>query len=314
MKENLLDALRCPLCRGVLKIGRIRRRSGGEILKGSLVCAGCGEAHPIEGGLPILAPPEVRTDVETIGMEMIRICERLGTKQFAQRLLADTWEPSGGWRRKPGEPAVTPAQVRRGGQYATLRFEKSRGKGAPGKSESKTIEMLDLPKRYRILDLCTGGGYLLCELVKHLRDDHHAIAVDISYESLKFTQGIIRRLGHPDRCAFVVGDARCLPFADAYFDGITSNAGLDHIEGYVRAIDEVSRVLIPGGVFVHAGNTRLTVWGLEDVLTEAEQQSILERQGKPLGEAAVLEALRRRGFGFRAPYREGKWFAVASKK
>ena len=105
MKEDLLDVLRCPACRGALTIGKIKRRLGDEYLKGSLVCIECGDTHPIEGGLPILIPPEVRTDVETIEAEMLDACERLGKREFAQRLLADEWEPRGGWHRRSADTA-----------------------------------------------------------------------------------------------------------------------------------------------------------------------------------------------------------------
>ncbi len=59
MKEELVDILACPLCRGALSL-RVDKREGDEIVEGSLHCADCGETFPIEDTIPNMLPPELR--------------------------------------------------------------------------------------------------------------------------------------------------------------------------------------------------------------------------------------------------------------
>ncbi len=47
----------------------------------------------------------------------------------------------------------------------------------------------------------------------------------------------------------VVGDAHRLPFADCSFDGVLMASVLEHLYDPIRAVDQVYRVLKPGGVF-----------------------------------------------------------------
>lgn len=56
MKADLLDILRCPVCRAELRL-RADESEKGEILRGVLTCTGCGETYPIEDGIPDMLPP-----------------------------------------------------------------------------------------------------------------------------------------------------------------------------------------------------------------------------------------------------------------
>ena len=49
-------------------------------------------------------------------------------------------------------------------------------------------------------------------------------------------------------CAFVVGDMIALPFPDRSFDVVTTGYGLRNVPDLTRAIDEIARVLVPGGL------------------------------------------------------------------
>ena len=57
MREELLDLLACPSCRGELKLESASRRDG-EVIKGRLTCRSCGATYPVEEGIPrLLAQP-----------------------------------------------------------------------------------------------------------------------------------------------------------------------------------------------------------------------------------------------------------------
>jgi len=61
MKEDLLEILCCPLDKHDLELD-VTNQDGEEILDGTLTCTECGEAYPIEDGIPNLLPPDMREE------------------------------------------------------------------------------------------------------------------------------------------------------------------------------------------------------------------------------------------------------------
>ena len=59
MKEDLMEILCCPVCKGDLTLA-VRRREGGEVMEGTLNCAKCSVDYPISEGIPDLLPPDQR--------------------------------------------------------------------------------------------------------------------------------------------------------------------------------------------------------------------------------------------------------------
>ncbi len=54
-----MEILVCPVCKGELQLA-VEEEDGDEIVIGSLFCAACDEAYPIEDTIPNLLPPELR--------------------------------------------------------------------------------------------------------------------------------------------------------------------------------------------------------------------------------------------------------------
>jgi uncharacterized protein YbaR (Trm112 family) len=59
VKPDLLEILRCPLCRGELTLTS-RKTEGKEIVEGTLACGKCHVDYPITDGIPDLLPPDER--------------------------------------------------------------------------------------------------------------------------------------------------------------------------------------------------------------------------------------------------------------
>lgn len=59
MKPDLLEILRCPVCRGELTL-TTDQTQGDEIVRGTLACAPCHATYPITDGIPDLLPPDER--------------------------------------------------------------------------------------------------------------------------------------------------------------------------------------------------------------------------------------------------------------
>lgn len=60
MRKELMEILVCPLCKGSLEL-RVDEEEGEEVLRGSLHCGSCPEEYPIEGSVPNLLPPGMRS-------------------------------------------------------------------------------------------------------------------------------------------------------------------------------------------------------------------------------------------------------------
>jgi uncharacterized protein YbaR (Trm112 family) len=61
MKESLLDIIVCPVDKHELEL-EVDEAEGEEILAGTLTCTECGEAYPIDDGIPNLLPPDMREE------------------------------------------------------------------------------------------------------------------------------------------------------------------------------------------------------------------------------------------------------------
>lgn len=105
----------------------------------------------------------------------------------------------------------------------------------------KSIERHAQGKSCRILDIGCGGGLLS----NPLANTHHDIfAVDLSVPTLQ----VAARSDATARVAYAAMDAYQLAYADASMDVVCVLDVLEHLEDPKRCIDEISRVLRPGGL------------------------------------------------------------------
>jgi demethylmenaquinone methyltransferase/2-methoxy-6-polyprenyl-1,4-benzoquinol methylase len=107
----------------------------------------------------------------------------------------------------------------------------------------RTRQCLELEPGQLVLDLAAGTGVSTAEL---RRSGANAIACDFSLGMLRTGRANKRRRLVP----FVAGDALHLPFADAAFDAATISFGLRNVVDVPKALDELARVVRPGGRLV----------------------------------------------------------------
>jgi ubiquinone/menaquinone biosynthesis C-methylase UbiE len=101
-----------------------------------------------------------------------------------------------------------------------------------------------------VLDVATGPGHLAIELAKlgaQLGElgPSRVAGVDISRTFVKIAEENARAAGVGVR--FQLGDAQALPFADESFDAVVCRAAFKNFAEPVKALDEMARVLRPGG-------------------------------------------------------------------
>jgi ubiquinone/menaquinone biosynthesis C-methylase UbiE len=91
-----------------------------------------------------------------------------------------------------------------------------------------------------ILDVGCGDGYGSSAVLKDLNYDLF-VGLDLSPEKLKSACHSLRA------CRAVIGDAQGLPFPDETFDLAFSLETLEHLINPADALEEITRVLQPGG-------------------------------------------------------------------
>lgn len=107
-------------------------------------------------------------------------------------------------------------------------------------------EIGDLPSGARVLDVPTGSGVALQGVRPGQGLDY--VAADISATMLARATATARRLRVDDQVTTTVADVGRLPFDDGAFDLVVSLTGLHCFPDPRRAIEEMVRVLAPGGV------------------------------------------------------------------
>jgi ubiquinone/menaquinone biosynthesis C-methylase UbiE len=126
----------------------------------------------------------------------------------------------------------------------------------------------ELPSGARVLEIAPGPGYLSIELAK--RSDLRVSGVDISESFVRIATENARAAGV--RVDFQHGNASQLPCVDESFDFVVCQAAFKNFTNPVGALDEVHRVLAPGG--------RASIYdlrkeaSLEDIDAEIERMKI----------------------------------------
>jgi demethylmenaquinone methyltransferase / 2-methoxy-6-polyprenyl-1,4-benzoquinol methylase len=103
---------------------------------------------------------------------------------------------------------------------------------------------------FRLLDVAAGTADLAIAAA-HRHPSIHVTGVDFVREMLAVGRKKIANGGLSDRIRLLQADALALPFADRSFDAVGIAFGIRNIPDRLRALQEMSRVLVTGGrIFV----------------------------------------------------------------
>jgi len=95
----------------------------------------------------------------------------------------------------------------------------------------------------RVLEVAPGPGYLAIELAR--LGDYRVVGLDISHSFVEMARRNAREAGVMVR--FEHGNASAMPFAQDSFDAIVCRAAFKNFARPVEALNEMHRVLRPGG-------------------------------------------------------------------
>jgi demethylmenaquinone methyltransferase/2-methoxy-6-polyprenyl-1,4-benzoquinol methylase len=96
----------------------------------------------------------------------------------------------------------------------------------------------------RVLDLATGTGDIAFAMAAR---GATVVGLDITSRMIELARAKQRHTAGLAPLHFLVGDMLALPFSDASFDIVTTGYGLRNVPSLATAIEEIVRVLKPGG-------------------------------------------------------------------
>ena len=112
----------------------------------------------------------------------------------------------------------------------------------------KVVKSVKKENPKTILDIATGTGDLAIAMAK--ATDAKITGFDLSAGMLEVGRKKVKEQNLENRIEMIQGDAEKMPFADNSFDVITVAFGVRNFENLKNGLDDIYRVLKPGGKFI----------------------------------------------------------------
>jgi SAM-dependent methyltransferase len=167
-------------------------------------------------------------------------------------------------------------------------------KGFTGPSMAEEVRiarlLLGLSEGNIVLDLACGTGGFARAFANTVGEAGLVVGVDASPTMLARAAAELRKRG-PENVALMRADAGALPFDDSVFDAVCCFAALHLFADPMRALDEMTRVLTPGGRIAIMTSVRRQ-------LAPGPFASAAERLSgmRLFRQEAIVDALQERGF------------------
>jgi ubiquinone/menaquinone biosynthesis C-methylase UbiE len=154
------------------------------------------------------------------------------------------------YNRSPAMHPATPSTE----HAAKAHFD--RWAGAYGRSrllpslQKKALAELRPRAGDRVLDVACGAGELVIAVAPHVQ---RAVGVDLSDGMLQLARSRLLESTDArasDNVEFLLGPSDALPFGDGSFTALVCTTALHHFPDPQQSIDEMARVLAPGGRLV----------------------------------------------------------------
>lgn len=245
MREDIIDRLQCPSCRGALKAMAIDRSVVGFIKVGVVTCLECGRWYPIEDHLLELLPDDLAYTDD----------RRRFWDKHRDRLKESGLE----WRELRAETKAVESQLKQQSHFdwyaANSEQTYSSYEQMPFWRAVDEKIFSEWRKEVRpegwLLDVgCAQGRstFKFSELPLTL------IGFDVSKALVREALASARAGSHSAQFIFFVGDASALPFKDETFDYVLIYGVLHHLPRPDQTCLEVARVLKRGGVYFGSEN------------------------------------------------------------
>jgi len=112
----------------------------------------------------------------------------------------------------------------------------------------KVVKSVKKANPKKVLDIATGTGDLAIQIAKSTQAQ--ITGFDLSAGMLEVGRKKVTKEKLDDRIEMIQGDAENMPFENNSFDVITVAFGVRNFENLKKGLDEIYRVLKPGGKFI----------------------------------------------------------------
>jgi SAM-dependent methyltransferase len=150
-------------------------------------------------------------------------------------------------------------------------------------------EQLDEPRDVsgkRVLEIGCGRGGFACWLAGRPAPPAEVVAVDYSSAAVEKGRAYAAKLGI-DRVTWRTGDIQAIDFPDATFDTVVSCETIEHVPDPFRAVQELARVLKPGGRLFLTAPNYFGAYGLYRAYLRLRGRRYTE-VGQPINQFTVL--------------------------
>lgn len=289
MYEEIIPLLKCPNCDTPLHLIDSALKNG-EIIEGKLKC-NCDEIWEVRDGIL-----DFRVEEQESVNRWSELTKDMSFEELDEMILSKTPQNQ---------------------QELTL------------KTIEDIINYLNGNKPDFAVDIATGRGMLLNELVKKVKHEFHLVCTDLSYVVLKADREKIQKNNPKIQVSFVSCDATKLPFLDNSYDLVLSFIGISNMGNLIpKALKETFRVLkrncklLNGTIIIEENSEGYKVLkdffgeqgseGFEKFLLANEvgkfhkdagfKEAEFKMIGESIGEKNELDLL---------PY-EGEWFSIGN--
>jgi ubiquinone/menaquinone biosynthesis C-methylase UbiE len=179
-------------------------------------------------------------------MKNIRIRQRRSSfpTLLTLALLAGAWRVYDRRSREriPGNEGIEDPQVSAGFEWVS---------GTPQMRWVRryaSAQAIELKDHGEAVDLGCGPGLLVIEMARQA-PGLHVTGIDLSETLLADARETARQAGVAERVDFRLGNVEEIPFPDSSLDLVVSTLSLHHWSDPLKVLNEVHRVLKPGGAF-----------------------------------------------------------------
>lgn len=127
----------------------------------------------------------------------------------------------------------------------------------------KAVQTVEAKPGMTMVDICCGTAQLSLELAMTVGERGHITGLDFSENMLKKAQENLGDSPYRSIIELRQGDAMNLPFADNSFDGATVGWGLRNLPDLEKGVQEMIRVVKPGGMVVSLDMAKPTMPGFK---------------------------------------------------
>ncbi|GLY09802.1 demethylmenaquinone methyltransferase [Pseudobacillus badius] len=129
---------------------------------------------------------------------------------------------------------------------------------------TSTMKKMNVPEKASALDVCCGTGDWTIALAKAVGPEGRVVGLDFSQNMLNVGKQKIEE-ADLEQVKMIQGNAMELPFDDHTFDYVTIGFGLRNVPDYMQVLQEMHRVLKPGGMAVCLETSQPTMLGFRQL-------------------------------------------------